>query len=185
MFRPLCAAALLCATAAHALEARDFNADGTVDAFYDAAAGLTWDANPRPLMDFLGNDDFEVAGVRGWQLPTAEQLDSLVFGALGNTAESFQSLATLKTGPFADYYGFVVQEGAYAPFVPLGVPAEDGWLPVYLYDYNPAWLVIEGDVAIGAVSPAPEPSTWATLALGLAAVCARRYRRASSTSCLR
>lgn len=189
MQRTLCALALLCAgTAQAALEARDFNTDGTVDAYYDTAADLTWADNPRPLQDYLrSGDSFEVASVAGWQLPTAAQLDSLVFGALGNTDESFQSVATLKTGPFVAYYGFVVQEGAYEPFAQIAQKAwnvhEEGWMPIRLYTYSPAWLVQQGDVGgVGAVSPAPEPSTWALMVLGFAALLWRRSSMQRSTA---
>ena len=87
MHRTLCAIALLCAASAHAtLEQRDLDADGSVDAYYDSAAGLTWQAQPQSFNWFVHHyaGQLEVAGVTGWQLPTTEQLDSLVFDALGN-----------------------------------------------------------------------------------------------------
>lgn len=189
MHRTLCAIALLCATAAHALEARDIDADGTVDAYYDRSHDLTWQARPQSFNWFVHYHAgaVAVAGLSGWQLPTVAQLDSLVLDTLGNTAESFEN-GTANAGPFgrwfcaetwaADLDGFRDEAGLVVESARVG----GGSILASLYDYRPAWLMREGDVtpatpAEVAVSPAPEPSTWALMALGMLLVSASGLRR--------
>ena len=89
--RVLMAAMLLLGSfAAHAvpLQARDFNADGVVDGYYDSGSNLTWlaDANYARTIGFTGSSPFvdgelaideakawlttlNVNGVTGWRLP--------------------------------------------------------------------------------------------------------------------
>lgn len=86
----LCMLVIVAASAsAQGLEARDLNGDGTVDAYYERSANLTWLANmnsagaagvstplapPGQLLysatvDWLS--DLDVYGVTGWRLPDA------------------------------------------------------------------------------------------------------------------
>jgi hypothetical protein len=183
MKRLLCALAMLVATAVHAtLEQRDLDANGTVDAYFDSSTSLTWQAEPQSFNWFVRMyaGQIEVAGVTGWQLPTVAQLDSLVFDALGNTAASFEA-GTANAGPFGRWFCYQTWAadlgGTFADEAGLFVQAAragGGTVLSYLYDYRPAWLVIEGDV--GSVSPAPEPTTWALMGVGLAVLAAVRAR---------
>lgn len=72
------------------LQARDINADGTVDAYYDTALNITWLANANS--GYLTWDDAQAAvgglnvyGVSGWRLPDAKPVNGTGF----NTSFSY------------------------------------------------------------------------------------------------
>lgn len=60
------------------LQARDLNADGVVDAYYDSSRGLSWlaDADPIGANDWQTTQSWVAAlnvhGVGGWRLPTLQ-----------------------------------------------------------------------------------------------------------------
>lgn len=62
-------------TWASALQPRDYNADGVVDAYYDTSRNLTWlaDADPIGATDYYTGkawvDSLTVHGTTGWRLP--------------------------------------------------------------------------------------------------------------------
>lgn len=178
MHRTLCAIALTCASAAHALEARDYDADGTVDAYFDRAAGLTWQARPQYESGFVDVyvDQIKVGGVQGWKLPSVDELGSLVYGALGNTPQSFEE-GTVNTGPFGRWFCWEtwIDERVWTDYA--ATAGADGRLgSVYVFEQLPAWLMQRGDpgASLGTVSPAPEPGTWALMGVGLALLVAAR-----------
>lgn len=95
---PAVVAAVCCANAQAQFAARDLNADGVTDAYYDAANNISWlaDANtivssnyvgvgdPKPFEDYLQGlvtgvsaqtwaDGLNVHGVTGWRLPQVFQ----------------------------------------------------------------------------------------------------------------
>ncbi len=67
------------------LQPRDLSGDGKPDAYYDSELDITWlrDANANGIMDWKTANawaaSLDVAGVKGWRLPTMIDNDALKF----------------------------------------------------------------------------------------------------------
>lgn len=207
----LCAAGAASADWTDTLQARDFNADGSVDGYYDTAQNITWlgDANYAATIHlFEGeyrSDGFkhapgplswveatawaptvDLSGVTGWRLPVSFVPDGAICSPLSSACRYDSELSSLydvlqgSTGPFEnvaiDPGGVYLTGNKFASLTGVnrfayfrmtdglrGSTDETTVIGAY------AWLVHDGDVG-ASVSPVPEPSTYALMLAGLAAV---------------
>jgi len=185
------AAAVLSGTAQAALQGRDLNGDGTVDAFYDTDLNITWrrNANLNGLMSWADAvawaDNMAFGGYTDWRLPTSaaclafnctgSEMGHLWYVELGNLAGD----ATPNTGNFVNMQLYAYWSGttyasdasqAYHFNIDLGDQDVAGKVnPLF------AMAVRPGDV----LAAVPEPETYAMMLAGLAAlgVGTRRRRR--------
>lgn len=191
MRRSLCALALLAATAAHAVQQRDLDADGLADAVYDESTGLSWMADASALQGSWVYAT-ELAPKDGWFLPCVAEMRTLLHGSLGlpeggfygGEAEPFRGLVG---GVYWTSDGFQDPEWGYT--WSAYSMHEDSAGALFLGDTAKVWLARIGDVGEEAllVSPAPEPTTWALMAIGLALISGLRRQhllpRARQQSC--
>lgn len=176
MHRTACAlTALLVATAAHAVQQRDLDGDGVADAVYDEATGLSWQADAGAMMGSWYHA-LEEAQRGGWFLPCVADMRTLLHDSLGLPAggwygEEPSPFRNLNGGFYWTADGFVDDSWyAWSGYT----MATDQVVPLDIGDTALVWLAYSGDVA--AVAPAPEPTTWALMAVGLAALLAVRAR---------
>lgn len=182
------AMALLIATgtAQAALQDRDLDGNGVVDAFYDTDLDITWlrNANVNGQMAWdtavAWADGFSIGGYSDWRLPTSDptcfvynctgsEMGHPWFVDLGNTG------SMTNTGNFqnllAEYY-WSGTEYAPVPGAALGFHTQTG---IQYADYKPyaywAMAVRSGDVAV-----VPEPEAYALMLAGLAALALARRR---------
>ena len=184
-------------TGAHAaLEARDINHDGNIDAYYDSAQNITVtaDANlPATLgiftdpsvpggLSWQGAMDWaaglDLLGVGGWRLPKV-----LSFECLPDVNYCFPTSSELSALPG---FGPFVNVSPNAPYWLATLYSDDiniNHAGVFIFpdghDHTDelslllnAWAVHDGDVAA-----VPEPSTWAALLGGLALLAGLRAAR--------
>ena len=191
IFAVALAVAALSGTAQAALQGRDLNGDGTVDAFYDTDLNITWrrNANLNGLMTWADAvtwaDNMTFGGYSDWRLPasaaclgfncTASEMGHLWYVELGNLAGD----VTPNTGNFGNMQLYAYWSGTtYAtdPGQAYHLNIDGGDQDVAgkgnaLY----AMAVRPGDV----VAAVPEPETYAMMLAGLTAlgVIGRRRRR--------
>ena len=185
------AAAVLSGTAQAALQGRDLNGEGNVDAFYDTDLDITWrrNANLNGLMSWADAvawaDNMTFGGYTDWRLPasdacvgfncTGSELGHLWYVELGNLAGDL----TPNTGAFVNMQLYAYWSGTtYAP------DASQAWhfnIDQGDQDFAGktnalfAMAVRPGDV----LAAIPEPETYALMLAGLAGLgfVARRRRR--------
>lgn len=184
------AALMLGGPAQAALQDRDLDGNGQVDAFYDTDLDITWlrDANVNGGMDWLAAlawaDGYSIGGHADWRLPTSDacanynctssEMGHLWYVELGNSGG-----AMTNTGSFQnllpDYYWSGTDAGAVNPNYAWTFRTSDGaqsdqfkGLPLL------AMAVTNGDVGM-----VPEPGTYALMLAGLAGVVLARKRRSS------
>ena len=164
MHRTACALALLVATAVHAVQQRDLDGDGVADAVYDEATGLSWQADAGAMQGSWVYAT-EEAQRGGWFLPCVADMRTLLHDSLGLPAggwagEEPSPFRNLNGGAYWTADGFVDPEWGYTW---SGYEMHtDQATALYLGDTAKVWLAYQGDVA-AAVSPAPEPTTWALM----------------------
>lgn len=183
------AAPWLAGPAQAALQDRDLDGNGQVDAFYDTDLDITWlrDANVNGAMDWdtavAWADGYSFAGHSDWRLPTsdttcfgfgctASEMGHLWHTELGNVAGApMTNVGGFLNLSDADYWSgteFPDSSSAMNFYTGTGYQAYTTKTHMFL-----AFAVHEGDVAV-----VPEPHTFALLGLGLAAlVLARRSPR--------
>jgi hypothetical protein len=179
------------------LQARDVGNTGTTNAFYDTSLNITWLANAAVKGSVSWSEannwanNLTVGNVTGWRLSmadscigwncTSSEMGHLWYTELGNTAHSLTN-----TGNFQNM--FVQNYWTAGP--ELGNP-DAGWVfrdydglqgIGHAADRQDAMAVHAGDVG-SAVTPVPEPETYAMLLAGLGLVGAvARRRRSIDTS---
>ncbi len=222
LFGVAIAALLHCSSAYAQLEARDFDANGTVDGFYDVAQNITWlaDGNLRVSMGYPNGvgvwypnelapgemiftdalawvPTLNVAGVSGWRLP--DRFNSMTgprgpCGITGDTGcypgydwgSELGNLATTLAGTSGSFVN--LSQGQYlSGYAPGSLFFEMRSLytgSTYVTDsaswaYGYVLPVHDGDVgAAVAVTPVPEPETYALMLSALAALGVVHRRRA-------
>lgn len=184
------------------LEARDLDGDGTPDAYYEAAQDLTWLGDLRAsgrLMLFpeaqTWVDGLTLGGYDDWRLPHAtyltdpncylDQINPCGYVAAPEDSELAHLFSvTLQRDqaeppqhPFQNWYRAIWTD-AEPGLVFMGgrLIAHPHWDTNYRLA---AWAVRDGDVqqqafARAIASPAPEPSTYALMLLGLGLLAYRR-----------
>jgi hypothetical protein len=194
--RGLLAGLLLATSAAHAapvanaLQARDIDNDGTVDAYYDPARNITITADAN-LPKTLGVGDnpidpghlarlsainwaasLNLYGVTGWRLPVA-----LSFQCVGDEQSCWPATSELSLLDLSVFRNVPTSPGEtywLSSTVPDGMwqGRYTFWGPVYGHGQTDegsallsAWAVRDGDIAA-----IPEPSVFALLLLGLTAL---------------
>lgn len=186
-----CAALLVAGTAQAALQDRDLDGNGQVDAFYDTDLDITWlrDANVNGAMDWDSAaswaSGFSIGGHSNWRLPTVDTADMcdepctsgefghLWYVELGNS----RGLLT-NPGDFQNIPAFTVPYYWTATEVTAG--------DAYLFDFARGERGVAGKfnsffamaVTNGDVGMVPEPETYALMLAGLAGLAiARRHQR--------
>lgn len=186
--RALLAGLLIVACSFHSagaqLQSRDIDLDGVVDAYYDPDQDLSFsaDADPAGLLGLRSAESFaasaSIAGLGGWRLPGVTALacpDPQV------PVDCFPAESELSL--LGDFSLFRDVQSSYW----LGTFLEPRWYAIFKTasrSYSRAddvitpganvWLVRDGDV--GQTSPIPEPSTYALLLIGMAALALRTRR---------
>jgi hypothetical protein len=182
-----------------ALEVRDIDRDGTADAYYDTTQGLTWltaaSAGPATFAEALEwADRLEFAGYADWRLP-----QSFTYAGCNYSYGSPDCWLDPQTPDFSEVAMFASQGALLADWTWLvGLSGEsrafyfaDLQEGPYHRDYLASAIAVRaGDVQAARLEfaqPIPEPSTWASLAVGLAAlVLSRRsFRSRNTASCAR
>jgi hypothetical protein len=185
------------------LQARDINADGTVDAWYDTVRDVSWLADAKAIRGTVFDDGFDtndgrvtyasatswvatlnVSGVTGWRLPDID-IQYLYQDTLGNQTAPFGPLrGWTNTGPFDNVADFGVSGWYWRGTAPeVEYPRAQVWTAdgtgAYFYSepvtnkYG-AWAVKSGDIMVSAV---PEIETWAMMLAGLGLMGAVARRR--------
>lgn len=182
------AGALLIAGAAHAaLQDRDLDANGEVDAFYDTDLDITWlrDANVTGMTNWptasAWADGFSLAGYDDWRLPTSDstrdgfnctgsEMGHLWYVELGNPAGGPRT----NQGGFQNLRYGSYWSGTQSPSTRAFVfDMANGWQG----GYPQSGMLFAMAVRPGDVPAIPEPETAVLLFAGLSVLALARQRR--------
>lgn len=180
-------ALLLAGTAQAALQDRDLDGNGVTDAFYDTDLDITWlrDANVSGLINWptavAWADGYSFGGHNDWRLPssdncegyncTGSEMGHLWYVELGNSAGTMTNMGDFQNLLATFYWSGTVHPSSPTNISYLFMP--DGWQgAIGTSNQLPAMAVRDGDV------PAiPEPTTYALMLAGLAALAlAKRHQ---------
>lgn len=182
----MAAAMLIALPAQAALQDRDLDGNGEVDAFYDTDLDITWlrDANVNGPMQWDAQmawaDRFSFAGYSDWRLPTSDaccgydctgsEMGHLWYVELGNvTAGPMTNTGGFKNLAAWPYFSGTEVDALHAHVFDTDIGFQTGGARSAFYF---AFAVRDGDV------PAiPEPQTYALLLLGLTALAVVKRRR--------
>lgn len=195
MLKRLALALLVCAGSAHALNGRDLDGNGTIDAYYDAGQNLTWLAHPfggGHLRDFEPfNLQLEDQFGFLWRLPRLLDFTTpLEDCQLGNYLGNLQLVIAYCFRPHTPDSSELSKSGLPIGAMSIwadgsGMIATDPRLPGQTFDMTPIfragtdlfvfdpmvftasfWPVVDGDRGV-AVAQIPEPETWVLMLAGL------------------
>ncbi|WP_233506081.1 PEP-CTERM sorting domain-containing protein [Rhodoferax lacus] len=194
--------ALLAATAAFlsltpaqaALQARDYNNDGTIDGLYDADLNVTWLSNAglSSLSTFAQASSWAsslvVDGISGWRLPTdsvvcagynctTSEMGHLFYTELGSTAPQHMNAGDLQFLTFTGYWSGTVDSARSGQAWAFSTIDGQQFSAANSNKYS-ALAVHSGDI----LAAVPEPETLAMLLAGLGLIGAIARRRKVQTT---
>jgi hypothetical protein len=187
--RALLASLLLVTCSAHAaLEARDIDLDGVVDAYFDSDQNLSFAADANlaeslvphslhglmPLQDALSfAAGVNIAGLSGWRLPrlTETLCDGTICMPVSSELSLLPELSAFRNVQMTEPHALdsILPNNA-LPF-PYWIPRNNKHSSTKdaAIGFFAVWVVHDGDV-----SAIPEPSTWALMLFGVGALIAAR-----------